>query len=262
MSNDLTLLRDTILEAGDIARGFWREGAQVWDKGHGAGPVTEADLAVDDHVKSRLMAARPQFGWLSEETEDTPARLDQDQVFIVDPIDGTRSFVAGEKTWAISLAVVTSGKPTAAAIYLPVHDKLYLAATGKGATLNDRAISASATTAIDGATVLAARPNFDARNWHHGTPPLARHFRSSLAYRLALVAEGAFDAMLTLRPTWEWDVAAGHLIAHEAGAIVSDQNGQPARFNNPTPKIDGMLAAAGGVHQGILGQLANSASGA
>lgn len=262
MSDDLALLRDTILEAGEIAKRFWRGDAQVWDKADGAGPVSEADLAVDAHVKSRLLAARPDFGWLSEESEDTAHRLEHDRVFVVDPIDGTRSFLAGEKTWAISLAVVTAGKPTAAAVFLPVHDKLYLAARNQGASLNGAPISASAATEIKGARVLSARPNFDPANWKAGTPPMARHFRSSLAYRLALVAEGAFDAMLTLRPTWEWDVAAGHLIAREAGAVVSTQKGQPARFNNPTPQIDGMLAASDPLHQGILGELAFSARGA
>ena len=101
-ARDLDLLEETAREAGEIARSFWREDPQVWDKG-GDDPVSEADFAVDTHLKERLLAARPDYGWVSEETEDDMARLEADRVFIVDPIDGTRSFVAGEPTWAHSL---------------------------------------------------------------------------------------------------------------------------------------------------------------
>ena len=117
-AHDLSLLEEAAREAGEIARSFWREDPQVWDKG-GDDPVSEADLAVDEHLKARLLAARPDYGWVSEETEDDLARLDLARVFIVDPIDGTRSFVAGEKTWAHSLAIVENGRVTAACGYMP-----------------------------------------------------------------------------------------------------------------------------------------------
>ncbi len=117
---------------------YWRQTHKSWEKAAGAGPVTEADLAVDEMLKDRLLAARPDYGWLSEETDDDPARLAHDHVFIVDPIDGTRAFMAGERTWAHSLAVAHQGQIVAAAIYLPAHDKLYTAAIGDGARLNEQ----------------------------------------------------------------------------------------------------------------------------
>ena len=191
-AHDLSLLEEAAREAGEIARSFWREDPQVWDKG-GDDPVSEADFAVDHHLRTRLLAARPDYGWVSEETEDHPSRLEKPRVFIVDPIDGTRSFVAGEKTWAHSLAVAENGRITAACVFLPVREKMYLAGYGQGATLNGAAVTATARDALDGATVLSPKVSFRPEHWKDAPPPVDRHFRPSLAYRLCLVAQGRYD---------------------------------------------------------------------
>lgn len=253
--NDLKLLTDAAQGAGLIAAEFWGNEPKSWEKDAGAGPVSVADLAVNDFLHTTLTTARPDYGWLSEETTDSDERLSDDTLFIIDPIDGTRSFLAGEKTWAISVAVVHRGEPVAGVIYLPVLEKLYGATLGGGARLNGEPINASGRADINGATVLAARSNLDPTFWRQGPPPLVRHFRPSLAYRMALVAEGRFDAMLTLRPTWEWDVAAGTLIAQEAGTTVTNRHGAKPIFNNPNPQIAGLIAATGAVHSGIIGGL-------
>jgi len=167
--SDLALLEETAREAGEIARSFWREDPQVWDKG-GDDPVSEADFAVDTHLKQRLLAARPDYGWVSEETEDDPARFQASRVFIVDPIDGTRSFVAGEKTWAHSIAVAEEGRVIAACVFLPVREKMYLAQSGGGAALNGEAISAQKRETLEGATVLSPKVSFRAEFWQDGPP--------------------------------------------------------------------------------------------
>lgn len=251
---DLSLLADTAREAGEIAQRFWRDNPQVWDKG-GDDPVSEADFAVDSHLKQRLLAARPDYGWVSEETADDMTRLDRSRVFIVDPIDGTRAFVAGEKTWAHSLAVAEHGQITAACVYLPVRDKLYLAAKDGGATLNGGPVRALTRSALDGASVLGPKVSFRPEFWVNGPPPVDRHFRPSLAYRMSLVAEGRFDAMITLRPAWEWDIAAGALIAAEAGATVTDRAGRALTFNSPARQTAGVLAGGIAVHGGLLSGL-------
>lgn len=250
--NDLGLLSTTLRHAGTIALGFFKADPKTWDKGGGAGPVTEADLAVNDYLERTFTTARPDYAWLSEETEDTTDRLTKDHVFIVDPIDGTRAFIEGNSHWSHSVAIAQKGQVETAAVYLPVTDMMFTAQRGKGAFLNGQPINVSERNQINGATILSAKSNFDAKHWPSGFPDIERAFRSSLAYRLCLVAEGAFDGMLTLRPTWEWDVAAGSLIVQEAGGRVTNQRGDRPVFNNPTPQLNGMVAANTPVHQGLL----------
>jgi len=253
--SDRALLIEAARAAGEIATAFWRQSPKTWDKDDGTGPVTEADLAVNDMLRERLMAARPTYGWLSEESGDNRDRLSRQRVFIIDPIDGTRSFIAGEKTWSHSVAVAENGHIIAGVVFLPLRDKLYAASWRGGAFLNDTPIHASGRKELDGATLLSARANLNASNWHGGVLPVTRHFRTSLAYRMALVAEGRFDGMLSLRDTWEWDVAAGTLIVSEAGARVTDRHGAIPVFNNPQPMLPGILAAASAIHENLMARL-------
>lgn len=241
--DDLELLIEAAQASGDIARPFWRKHPQTWDKGDGAGPVTEADLAVDKMLHEKLLDARPDYGWLSEETKDTDKRLSKDRVFIIDPIDGTRSFIEGDHNWAHSLAVVERGEVIAAVVYLPMRKRLFAAQKGKGATLNGVPLQASKTQELDGARLLTVGRNLQPELWTDGCPAFARKFRPSLAYRMSLVGEGRYDAMLALHNTWEWDVAAGTLIATEAGGQVTDRHGARPVFNKETPAFDGFIAA-------------------
>ena len=255
-ATDLSLLIDAALEAGKIATRCPGPRVQRWDKPGGTGPVTEADLAVNAMLERDLRAARPDYGWLSEETEDSPDRLTRDRAFIIDPIDGTRGFAEGSRTWAHSLAVAERGEITAAVIYLPLRDLLYAAARGQGATLNRVPIHVSGQTHLSGAGILAARPNLDACHWQSGVAPdFRRVYRPSLAYRMALVAQGRFDGMLTLRPSWEWDIAAGDLILREAGGLCTDRSGQPLQFNNAHPRLNGVVAAGPALHTGLYARL-------
>ena len=251
---DLSLLIDAAKAGSEIAVKHWNADPTVWTK-DGGSPVSEADLAVDTFLKDRLTTARPDYGWLSEETEDGPARLGAERVFIVDPIDGTRAYIDGQRAWALSLAVVENGVPVAGVVYLPMLDRLYAASRGKGATLNRDRIEASGRAKPEGATVLAPTRSMDPKWWPGGLPGLERHFRPSLAYRFCLVAEGRFDGMLTLSDAWEWDIAAGALIAEEAGATVTDRNGDALRMNAKRPKAPGILTAPPMLHADLIARL-------
>jgi myo-inositol-1(or 4)-monophosphatase len=254
---DLALLIGAARDAAEVARRHVGGDLEIVEKPDGAGPVTVADMAVNAVLEDRLRTARPGYGWLSEESPDSTERLARGAVFVVDPIDGTRSYIEGSGTWAHSIAVVRGGRVTAAVVYLPAKEKMYTARAGGGATLNGRTIRHSARAGLTGATLLAARPALEPANWRDGqVPPLARHHRPSLAYRLSLVAEGRFDAMLTLRDSWEWDIAAGALILAEAGAAVSDRTGAPLLFNRPWPKMPGVLAGSWALHVDLLARLA------
>lgn len=249
------LLEDAAWASGDIARKHFRRSPDIWDKDDNAGPVTEADLEIDRMLRSELLAAQPTFGWLSEETEDDPARLDAEYVFIVDPIDGTRAFIAGEKHFSHSLAVAKDGEVVAAAVYLPMMDRMYLADADTPATMNGETICVTNRAELMDSTVLAARPNFKPENWRSSVPPLKRKFRPSLAYRLCLVAEGRYDAMLTLRDCWEWDIAAGDLIIRQANGRSTDRLDAPLTFNASHPKTKGCLAAGTALHRMIQTEL-------
>lgn len=255
-AHDLPLLIEAARRAGEVATAHVGTTLRQWEKPDDAGPVTEADLAVNDALENTLRSARPAYGWLSEESAEDPLRADAPRTFIIDPIDGTRSFIDGNRTWAHALAVADEGVITAAVIYLPMRDMLYAAAAGQGATLNGDAIRASARDSMEDASLLAARPMLEARHWQGAVPAFRREHRPSLAYRLGLVAEGRFDAMLTLRKTWEWDAAAGDLILREAGALSTDRHGQALRFNNALPQVDGMLAAGPVLHGQMIAALA------
>jgi len=254
---DLTLIADAARDAGEIARRFWKRSPQVWEKDAGAGPVTEADLAINDMLMDRLRKARPDYGWLSEETPDDAARLGAGPVFILDPLDGTRAFIAGERTFAHSIAVAFHGQVVAGAVFLPIDDRLYTATLHGPAFCNGAALAATSPRKVESATLLTAKRNMAPDHWKDGiVPPVRRDFRASLAYRLCLVAEGRFDAMLSPGPTWEWDVAAGTLIAQRAGARVTDRRGATLHFNRPDPRTPGIVAAGDVVHDALVAGLA------
>lgn len=241
--SDLDLLLRAAKEAGEIALSHFGADPKIWEKDDNAGPVTEADLAVNAHLQSALTSAHPDFGWLSEETEDGSERLAKDKLFIVDPIDGTRAFIDRSENWAHSLAIVENGTPTAGVVEMPQKGLTFWATKGGGAFLNGKPIKVAPVDRIKDATVLTAKPNLRPEFWIGGkAPPFNTSFRSSLAYRLCAVASGRFDAMITLRPTWEWDVAAGTLIVEEAGGQAFDQTGSALIYNNPQPKLSGVLA--------------------
>ena len=151
--------------------------------------------------------------------------------------------------------MVENGLPRAAVVYLPKRDMLYAAAIGQGATLNGSPITTRQTADLNAAELLSVKHNFKPEFWHGPPPEVTRAYRPSLAYRMALVAEGRFDGMITFRPSWEWDVAAGDLILREAGATTSDRTGQPLYFNNPKPLVTGVLAANADLHGQIASRL-------
>lgn len=249
---DLDLLIDAARAAGEVAAGYFGAANQSWEKADNAGPVTEADLAVNALLEDRLRGARPGYGWLSEETEDGSDRLACEDVFIVDPIDGTRSFMQGSKTWAHSLAIARNGVVTAGVVYLPMKNMLFSARLGNGAHLNGEPLWSARRDRLSEADFLAARPVLDPHHWRSGVPGFKRSYRPSLAYRMALVAQGRFDGMMTLRRAWEWDIAAGDILQREAGVTRSDRTGAPLRFNNAHPALNGVVAANPALHDQVI----------
>lgn len=243
LADDLALLVDAAHEAGALAVTLRDQGLSV-DFKPGDSPVTNADLAADTLLKERLRRARPDYGWLSEETADDPARLSARRLFVVDPIDGTRAFAAGEPFWTVCIAVVEAGRPTAGVVFAPQLAETYAAAAGAGATLNGDPIKASGTSAIDGCGMIAHPAMFAHKDWAEPWPDMVIARRNSTAYRLCLVASGAADATVTFAAKHDWDLAAADLIAGEAGAFVGDHTGQPFIYNRAIAMQPSLVCAA------------------
>uniref|UniRef100_UPI0035B09980 3'(2'),5'-bisphosphate nucleotidase CysQ n=1 Tax=Paenirhodobacter enshiensis TaxID=1105367 RepID=UPI0035B09980 len=252
---DLALLLEVAAAAGPLALSYWKHAPDAWEKDAGAGPVSEADLAVNALMEERLRAARPDYGWLSEESADDPARLGRERVFIVDPIDGTRAFLNEEGGFAHAIAVAERGRVVAAVVSLPVMELVYSATAEGPALRNGTEIRVSDTARADGCRVLTSKLSTDPVQWRGPVPVFRHELRSSLAWRLCLVAEGRFDATLSLRPAWEWDTAAASLIATRAGALATDRCGVALQFNGPSAQSNGVVVAPPVLHAEFITRL-------
>ncbi|MBV9990980.1 MAG: 3'(2'),5'-bisphosphate nucleotidase CysQ [Alphaproteobacteria bacterium] len=258
--DDLDLLVAAVREAGGIARGFFGGDYKRWSKDQGS-PVTEADLAVDKFLSRRLRAARPDYGWLSEETEDDPARLERRTVFIVDPIDGTVAFLKAKPHFTICAAVVEDGEPVAGAVYNPIADEMFAARKGSGATMNGAPIHASGREEVEGCRMLADKQMLMHAAWNAAPnipwPPMEIETRSSIAYRLALVADGSFDAMLALSAKRDWDLAAADIIMTEAGGIVTAHDGSRLSYNRPDAMQVSVVGAGPRLHPRLMDRVSH-----
>ncbi|MEL6952591.1 MAG: 3'(2'),5'-bisphosphate nucleotidase CysQ [Pseudomonadota bacterium] len=260
LDRDLDILIEAARRAGEIATRHREKGIRSWEKPDDAGPLTDADLEIDAMLKETLTKARPNYGWLSEETPDTPARLERESVFVIDPIDGTRAYSEGRSSFSHSLGLVRHGVPVAGVVYLPVLDRLYAAAEGHGAYLNGERLQMPPRDELTAGTVLGSRKHMREEYWPGGPPPLEPAYRSSFANRLALVAQDRFDAVVSFRDAWEWDIAAGVVILQEAGGRVTDRDGRPMRFNSPGAKQAGVLAANPTLHRQLLDRARGAAA--
>lgn len=247
LAEDEALLNGTVRAAGALALSFFGRGLIGTSKADNS-PVSEADLAVDKMLRDQLTGERPSYGWLSEETTDNPQRLDAERVWIVDPIDGTRAFLAGTPEWTIAAALVENGHPVLAAVFNPATDEMFTARRGGGATLNGVSISVPPRGEIAGSRMIATKGFFKHKIWTDPWPPTENIWFNSVAYRLALIAAGRADATLSLTGKSEWDLAAPALLVQEAGGKVTDATGADLIFNQPNTRINGLVAAALELH--------------
>ena len=249
-------LLEIVREAGRIAHARWPgagHALESWDKSPN-NPVSEADLAVDRFLRRELLALLPAAAWLSEETADDKLRTASGLIWLVDPIDGTRDFVAGRKGWAVSVALVSAGRPLIGILAAPARGEEWVAVAGQGAMLNDTPIRASTRTTFAGARVPV-----------HNLPRedgdlVAVEQPNSIALRIAMVADNRADLVATVRWGYEWDIAAATLIAREAGAEVSDAFGHPLAYNKHDPRAFGLLVCSPAIHAAAVERLAARAA--
>lgn len=247
---DLKLLEDTVREAGHIARKFYGGDYKQWNK-EGGSPVTEADLAVNKYLMDQLMAARPDYGWLSEENTDDPARLERREVFVIDPIDGTVAFLKNRPHFTICAAIVVEGRPCCGVVYNPISEELYSARTGAGAHRNGMVIHVGDRAALEDCAMLGDRTQLTQAPF----PPMHVQNRNSVAYRVVLVADGSADASVSLTAKRDWDLAAADVILSEAGGCLTDAAGATLIYNRPVTKQSSLVAANPELHTEIVSLL-------
>jgi myo-inositol-1(or 4)-monophosphatase len=244
------LLAASVREAGALALRTFKAPLKSWIKGQSS-PVSEADIAVDLLLRERLMGDVSGHAWLSEETEDDPVRLEARSVWIVDPIDGTRSYLAGRSDWVVSAALVTDGRPVLAALFAPVTDELFLAQAGTGASCNGVPIVATTGGDLRGAKV--AGPKRLLKGLADAYPDIMPMPRvGSLALRLTRVAQGELDVAFAGDNSHDWDLAAADLLVHEAGGALTTLAGQSLIYNRPQPVHGALVAAGRGRHDSLM----------
>ena len=241
---DLALIREIVLKAGAIAKAaFDANDSKQWNK-EDSSPVTEADIAVNDFLAESLQAARPNYGWLSEETKDDNSRHACPRSFVVDPIDGTRAFIDRTPNFAVCIAVIEKGKAIAGVVFNPLKDEIYEAFLGGGAKLNGKRLKTSDPDKIEGIRMIGYPRKFRRLDF----PDMSVTVANSMAYRMCLVAGGEADATIAFTPKSDWDVAAAALIATESGALVSDIQGKAPHFDTETTSGLGVICAGPHLH--------------
>ena len=221
-----------VREAGSLALSMFGKPIKQWTKGASASPVSETDIAVDTLLRERLTGGSNAIAWLSEETADDAARLTSRYVWVVDPIDGTRAYLAGQPDW-----------PIAACLYAPELDEFFAARAGAGSTLNGNAIAAAP--GPDLHAIRIAGPLKFLERLSAILPPFTKLPRGhSLALRFARVAQGLCDAAFAGGNSHDWDLAAADLLVHQAGGVLTPLVGGTIAYNRPVPR-HGMLIAAG-----------------
>jgi myo-inositol-1(or 4)-monophosphatase len=250
LAAELALLRETAVEAGRIAMRYFRNDPEVWLKS-GTSPVSEADYAVDNYLRDTLLAARPDYGWLSEETVDGAARLDARRTFVVDPIDGTRGFLEGGSQWCVCIAVVEAGEPLAGILECPARGETFWATTGAGAYKNGAPITVRAPG--EPIRIAGPKPMFDALPAELRARAHRVAHVPSLAYRLAMVADGALDASFVKANAHDWDIAAADLILREAGGRLLNARGKTPLYGGADIRHGELVAGSGPMLAQIAG---------
>ncbi|WAT17259.1 3'(2'),5'-bisphosphate nucleotidase CysQ [Aurantiacibacter sp. MUD11] len=252
---DSMKLEQICREAGHMALRKWPGGGhdlKSWEKSPGS-LVCEADLEVDTFLHRELGALLPAAGWLSEETADSAERLEKGLIWLVDPIDGTRDFIRGRTGWAVSVALISAGRPLIGALVAPAREEVWSATAGKGAWRNGKRLQASTRKQFTGARVpVHDLPKEDQDLTKVDQP-------NSIALRVAMVAADEADLVATVRWGYEWDIAAAALIAREAGAAVTDAFGKPLAYNKRDPRAFGLLVSAPAIHSAAIDRLAERA---
>jgi myo-inositol-1(or 4)-monophosphatase len=257
LERELKVAEEAARAAGEIIRGYYEGTIAVREKSHD-NPVTEADLRSNECIETRIRAAFPADGWLSEETRDSHERLGRERVWIVDPLDGTKEFIQHIPELCVCIALVERGAPIVGVSYNPITDDMVSAARGGGTHHNGKSTRVSDVGNLRDARVLASRSEDKRGEWDPFKPKMNVVLTGSVAYKLALIASGRGDATFSLTPKNEWDICSGAALILEAGGRITDRDGKPLRFNQEKTLLPGIIATNGALFGAVCDAIENT----
>lgn len=250
-SSEHNLVKGSILEAGKLALKWFKKDPEQWEKDDGS-LVSKADIEVNDLLNKLLKNKNPEFGWLSEENEDDKSRLNKKITFVVDPLDGTKAFLEGKKEFSISVAIVKNGLPISGIVFSPSTGEIFEAEKNKGSWRNNKKVIISNYKKLEKCKMIAFKPMFSHPAWKKPWPKMDVENRNSIAYRMALVASGQYDAMMALNSKNDWDIAAGDLLISEAGGNVTLHTSKKIIYNTENTKKPSVIGANKAIHEKII----------
>lgn len=242
-SKDLSLIEDVAIKAGEIAMKYFGKDPEVWYKGEARSPVSQADLEIDQFLKSALLEARPGYGWLSEETEDNSERLETETVFVVDPIDGTRAFIRGNNDWCVSIGIVKNGVPVHGVLVAPMSDQIFTASKNTGSFLNKAKLDTQPQALSEPPRVIIPQEVTKSVDKAYKRSVEDIKGASSLALRIAALAYEPVDGIYIRKNSHDWDLVAADLIIREVGYRLVDDNNNDVVYNK-TQSQHGLLFAS------------------
>ena len=250
-SSEHNLVKESILKAGKLALKWFKKDPEQWKKNDGS-LVSKADIEINDLLNKLLKNKNPEFGWLSEENEDDKSRLNKKITFVVDPLDGTKAFLEGKKEFSISIAIVKNGLPISGIVFSPSTGEIFEAEKNKGSWKNNKKIIISNYKKLEKCKMIAFKPMFSHPAWKEPWPKMDIENRNSIAYRMALVASGQYDAMMALNSKNDWDIAAGDLLISEAGGIVTLHTNKKIIYNTENIKKPSVIGTNKSIHDKII----------
>ena len=250
-SSEHNLVKESILEAGKLALKWFKKDPEQWKKDDGS-LVSKADIEINDLLNKLLKNKNPEFGWLSEENEDDRSRLNKKITFVVDPLDGTKAFLEGKKEFSISVAIVKNGLPISGIVFSPSTGEMFEAEKNKGSWKNNKKVIISNYNRLEKCKMIAFKPMFSHPAWKEPWPKMDVENRNSIAYRMALVASGQYDAMMALNSKNDWDIAAGDLLISESGGVVTLHTNKKIIYNTENIKKPSVIGTNKSIHEKII----------
>ncbi|HEX6592546.1 MAG TPA: 3'(2'),5'-bisphosphate nucleotidase CysQ [Moraxellaceae bacterium] len=260
MASDWSTLLPAVLalaqQAGEDIMAIYRDESR-WNVQHKEddSPLTAADLAANRRIVPGLQELTPDIPVISEECDESHFvdRLSWPRCWLVDPLDGTKEFIARNDEFSINIALVENHEAVLGIVYSPVTGIAYMAARGAGAFREEDGVS----TRLRASAFPASAFRVVASRRHRGARDLAfceivsRELGSvelalaGSAFKICAVAEGLADAYPRFGPTMEWDTAAGQVVVEEAGGALVDEQGRPFRYNQRNTLRNGSFLVVG-----------------